>query len=181
MLSLLRGGKVCRASTPTRTVPTGPRVGGFALVVLVRLVVVFKAVVVVVITATVVVDLTGALPRVRAGAVRLTVVFWTIVSVVRVVEVHLPSAQVGVVLPGAVRAGTEVVASSGARDTVVRCPREGGAVLVPRGPVLASSSRGACVADSGMRGRPLSSSEDVRGENVAALAAVVAVEGPPGR
>ena len=119
VLSLLRGGKVCRASIPARTVPTGPRVGGFALVVLVRLVVVFKAVVVVVITATVVVDLTGALPRVRAGAVRLTVVFWTIVLVARVVEVHLPSAQVGVVLPGAVRAGTEVVASSGARDPML--------------------------------------------------------------
>ena len=117
VLSLLRGGKVCRASIPARTVPTGPRVGGFALVVLVRLVVVFKAVVPFV--ATIAVDRTGALSRVRAGAVRLTFVFWTIVSVVRVVEVHLPSAQVGVVLPGAVRAGTEVVASSGARDPML--------------------------------------------------------------
>ena len=112
VLSLLRGGKVCRASIPARTVPTGPRVGGFALVV-VELGAVLAA------AETVVVDRTGALPRVRAGAVRLTVVFWTIVSVARVVEVHLPSAQVGVVLPGAVRAGTEVVASSGARDPML--------------------------------------------------------------
>ena len=119
VLSLLRGGKVCRASIPARTVPTGPRVGGFALVVLVLLVVVFKAVVVVVAAATVVVDLTGALPRVRAGAVRLSVVFWTMVLVVREVEVHLPSAQLGVVLPGAVRAGIEVLASSGARDPLL--------------------------------------------------------------
>ena len=125
VLSLLRGGKVCRASTPARTVPTGPRDGGFALVlvafvkrtIVVLVILVLSAVLVVV--ATVVVDLTGALPRVRAGAVRLTVVFWTIVLVVRVVEVHLPSAQVGVVLPGAVRAGTEVVASSGARDPML--------------------------------------------------------------
>ena len=126
VLSLLRGGKVCRASTPARTVPTEPRVGGFALVVLVAFVkrtmvvlVILVLSAVVVVVATVVVDLTGALPRVRAGAVRLTVVFWAILSVARVVEVHLPSAQVGVVLPGAVRAGTEVVASSGARDPML--------------------------------------------------------------
>ena len=58
VLSLLRGGKVCRESIPARTVPTEPRVGGFALVVV-----------------AFIVDLTGALPRVRAGAVRLSVVF----------------------------------------------------------------------------------------------------------
>ena len=80
VLSLLRGANVCRVPTPARRVPTGPRVGGVAIVVLVKgtlvvllIVVVFGAVVVV--AATVVVDLTGALPRVRAGAVRLSVVF----------------------------------------------------------------------------------------------------------
>ena len=81
VLSLLRGGIVCRASIPARTVPTGPRVGGFALVVFVKrtlvvlTVVVFKAVVVVVAAKTVVVNLAGTLPRVRAGTVRLSVVF----------------------------------------------------------------------------------------------------------
>ena len=121
VLSLLRGGKVCRGSAPARTVPTGPRVGGVALTLaralLILTVSVFK--VVVVFVAIVVVDLTGALPRVRAGAVRLNVVSRRTVPVVRVVEVHLPSAQVGVVLPGAVRAGTEVVTSRGARDPML--------------------------------------------------------------
>ena len=43
----------------------------------------------------------------------------SMVLVARVLEVHLPSAQVGVVLPGAVRAGTEVVTSRGARDPML--------------------------------------------------------------
>ena len=66
-----------------------------------------------------VVTLSGGLPRVRTGAVRLSVVSTKTVPIARVVVVHLPSAQVGVVLPGAVRAGTEVVASSGARDPML--------------------------------------------------------------
>ena len=111
VLSLLRGAKVCRVPTPARRVPTGPRVGGFAFVVVLGAVVV--------VTATVVVDLTGALPRVRAGAVRLSVVLCETALLLGVVVVHLPSAQSGVVLPGAVRKGTEVLACSGARDPML--------------------------------------------------------------
>ena len=112
VLSLLRGGKVSRETTPARTVPTGPLVGGVKFTVVVSNTVVA-------VVAIVVVDLTGALPRVRAGAVRASVVLTTTVPVVRVVDVHLPPVQVGVVLAGAVRAGTEVVACSGAREPML--------------------------------------------------------------
>ena len=149
VLSLLRGGIVCRASIPARTVPTGPRVGGFALVVFVKRTLVVLLIVVILgadvnsaLTATVVVDLIGALPRVRAGAVRLKVVICFIVPVTRVVVVHLPSAQEGVVLPGAVRAGTEVVADNGARDPMLLSTRDAGGVTRPRVPVPMPVFRG---------------------------------------
>ena len=67
----------------------------------------------------VVVDLTGGLPRVRTGAVRLTGVLGGTVAAARVVEVHLPPAQVGVVLAGGVRAGTEAVTNSGVREPML--------------------------------------------------------------
>ena len=69
--------------------------------------------------AIAVVVLTGALPRVRTGAVRASVVLSATVPVIRVLEVHLPPAQVGVVLAGGVRAGTEVVTNSGAREPML--------------------------------------------------------------
>ena len=83
-----------------------------------------------------VVTLSGALPRVRTGAVRLSVMSTKMVPVARVVEVHLPSAQVGVVLAGAVRAGTEVVPEEIERVTLLFGMRVGGGTLLSRGPVV---------------------------------------------
>ena len=116
VLSLLRGEKDCCELAAARTVPLGPRVGSIDVVIGV--------------------DLTGGLGRVRTGAVRLAGVLGGMVAAVRVVEVHLPSAQVGVVLPGAVRAGTEVVPEEIERVTLLFGMREGGGTLLSRGPVV---------------------------------------------
>ena len=123
VLALPRGGKVRRESTRGRSVPLGLRAGGVALTygltmsaLVVFTIVVFDTAINV---AVAVVDLTGALTRVRAGAVRLRIVLSATVPVACVVDVHLPPAQVGVVLAGAVRAGTEVVACSGAREPML--------------------------------------------------------------
>ena len=56
--------------------------------------------------------------------------------------VHLPSAQSGVVLPGAVRKGTEVLACSGARDPMLLCTRDAGGVTRPRVSVVMAIFRG---------------------------------------
>ena len=127
VLSLLRGGKVSRETTPARTVPTGPLVGGVKFEVMV-----FNTVV----------DLIGALPRVRTGALRLTGVLGGTLAATRVVNVHLPPAQLGVVLAGAVRAGTEVVSRSGAREPILVSKRDTGGVTRPRIPMLMPVFRG---------------------------------------
>ena len=65
------------------------------------------------------VDLSGARTRVRTGAACLLFVVCVTIPVARVLEVHLPPAQVGVVLAGGVRAGIEVVTNSGAREPML--------------------------------------------------------------
>ena len=75
------------------------------------------------------------------------------VTVRCVVDVHLPPAQVGVVLLGAVRAGTEAVTNSDARETTAFCSRRGGGTLLSRGPVVMAAFRGGRVFGSFNVGR----------------------------
>ena len=60
----------------------------------------------------------------------------------RVVVVHLPSVQSGVVLPAVVRTGIAVVMLTGDREAMVFWSRGGGGVTRPRVPVPMSVFRG---------------------------------------
>ena len=75
--------------------------------------------------------------------------------------------QIAVVLAGRVRTGALRVVCVAARDATVRCAREGGSVMMPRGPMLLRSLwRGGRVGDCdviGSRGT-VRSSEFPRGE-----------------
>ena len=133
VLALLRGEKNCCESTRERIVPLGPRVGSVDVVIGV--------------------DLTGGLARVRIGAVCLAGVLAETVAAIRAVEVHLPSAQVGVVLPGAVRAGTEVLPDNIERVKIFFGIREGGGTLLSRGPVVTAIFRAGRVFKSLIVGR----------------------------
>ena len=77
-------------------------------------------------------DLVGTSPRVRGGKLSLTVVFAAAVIV-------------GVVLPGAVREGTEVVTFGADRETAFVPARDEGGVTRPRVSVLVPVMRGPSV------------------------------------
>ena len=104
----------------------------------------------------------------RVGVNRFGGEVCTPLLVDRVVVVHLPSVQSGVVLPAVVRTGIAVVMCTGEREAMVFWSRGGGGVTRPRGPALDRSFRGGRVNPDVMRA-PLLSPELVRGGAVLPL------------
>ena len=80
-------------------------------------------------------------------AVVAVVAVTTTVPVTRVLAVQLPSAQFGVVRPGAVRKGSVVVTCCEEREPMVLCTRDGRGVPLLRVVVLTTSFRGARVGE----------------------------------
>ena len=110
--------------------PLGPRGGGFAFTVDLAIVIVLFSLVVVVfgklmgVARIVVDDLLGPVSRLRSGAPGVSVVLsGTVpgagVSVVLNTTVPVACVEIGVILPGAVRAGTVVLACCDESELVI--------------------------------------------------------------